>query len=520
MSMSVFIDGVLIEDPLYIQKDSISIDKRVEERSTANFIILDMAGTETYTRGMPVMITRPWAFPPFFVIEFSGFIDTVSKDRLSPASGLLHEISCMDNHYLADKRLVIKAYTTPGQTLADIVNDIWTDYLDDEGITIGEVQTGPIIDTAVFNYVRVSDAFDALKELSGFTWFIDELKQLFFIERITYTTEWDIDMTTHSPIHGSARLVSGNPMYRNTQYKRGGKGTTALQTEHFTGDGILKSFTLGYPLALEPDVWVDAVIQSVGIKGVDSAMDCYWNKSDATFTFDIAPPLADDIEVQYYGQYPLIVRVIDAGAILDRQAVEGSSGIVEDIAYEAQHESQAAMMESTQATLKTYCQESDKYIYQTYETGLQVGQLQKITDARYGLTAEEMLIESITIIPSGETIYYDVSCVSGALLGSWAKFYTRLLIRQDKTIQLGDAQLLVLFQQSETLLLVESTDLHSDAFPPSVYRWIALPPTQGAGHHVAHEALALAESTAIDSHATGDYHWDDADAFWDFATWG
>jgi hypothetical protein len=49
------------------------------------------------------------------------------------------------------------------------VNDIWTDYLAAEGVTIGEVQTGPIIKSAIFNYVHVSEAFEALKELSGFT---------------------------------------------------------------------------------------------------------------------------------------------------------------------------------------------------------------------------------------------------------------------------------------------------------------------------------------------------------------
>jgi len=519
MSMSVFINGIWISSPLYTQRDSIFIGKQVEERSTASFIIVDGNGTETFTRGMPIMITRPWGLPPFFVVEFAGFIDTVTKTRLSPTSGLLHEIICMDNHYLIDKRLVVKAYSS--QTLAFIVNDIWTDYLQAEGITIGSIQTGPTIDTAIFNYVRVSECFDSLKELSGYTWFIDELKQLFFIERATYTSDWDIDMVTHHPIKGSSYLVSGNPLYRNTQYKRGGKGVTLLQTEHFTGDATVKAFTVGFPIARVPDVWVDAVAQTVGIKGIDSGLPytCYWNKGDATITFDVAPGGGLDIEVQYYGQYPLIARAVNYGAVLDRQAVEGSSGIVEEIAYEAQHDSQAAILESAKATLTTYCQESDKYIYQTYETGLRVGQLQKITDTKYGLTAEEMLIESITITPSGETIYYDVTCVSGVAFGSWVRLFTRILTRQDKTIQIGDELLLVLLQQVEILPLTEATNIHTDAFPPDVYRWIATPPAQGAGHHVAHEALALAEVTAIDSHDTEDYYWDDPDMRWDFFTW-
>jgi hypothetical protein len=514
MACSVFINGVEV----IVQRGSISIDSRIEERSTASFVVVDEPATAVYVRGMPVEIVRP-GFPPFFKTLFSGYIDTPGRTRLAPGSGLLHDISCVDNHYLSDKRLVIKSYAS--ETLSYIANDIFTDYLAGEGITVGEIQTGPTIESAIFNYVKVSEAFDALKELSGFMWRIDEYKQLFFIDRATYAAPWQLDGVTYRALKNSVHLGTGNPLYRNSQYIRGGKGVTALQTEHFTGDGIIKSFALGYPLALEPVVEEAGVPVSVGIKGVETGFDYYWNKGDNTLFADVAPGAGVDVEVQYYGQYPLISLVRDGVAVIDRQTIEGGgSGLVEEMVTEVQHESSEAITESAQAKLTQYCQEAEKFTYRAIDHGLYPGQLQEITYAGFGFAAHEMLIESVSIIPDGELIYYTVTCITGPAMGSWAKFFSHILERQDKTIQVGDSLLLVLLQQAETLALVEATDLDSDDFSGGIVnRWIALPPTQGAGHNVEHEALALAEAPSIDSHATEDYEWDDADMLWGFFTW-
>lgn len=482
-------------------KGSLNIEKRIEERSVARFALEDLTASDSYVRGTPVEVFN---LTPERI--YSGFIDTPAKARISPNGGLIHDISCMDNHYLADKRLVVKPYAN--QTLGYIVNDIFTTYLEDEGVEIGEVQPGLTIKSAIFNYVSVAEAFDALKELSGFTWFIDELRRLYFIDRATYLAVWDLDGVTHRAIKGSTRLSSGNPLYRNSQYIRGGTGITVLQTQNFTGDGILASFALGYPLALEPTITEDAAPMTVGIKGIDTGKDYYWNKGDGTIYAEVAPAVGVDIEVQYYGQYPLITLAVHPTAPAERQEIEGGTGIVEAIANESEHESAEAMLESAQAKIAQYCQEAEKFSYQTYETGLSPGQLQTITDAIYGLTAHEMLIESVSIRTFGEIILSDIVCITGPSVGSWAKFFSSLLARQDRQIALGDSLLLAIVQQNEDLALVEATDLHSDDFSGGlVNRWIALPPTQSKGHNVEHEALALAEATDINSEETERYVW-------------
>jgi hypothetical protein len=516
MACFVYIDGVEVD----ILRGSIQIDKRIEERSTASFTVVDSPGTADYVRGMPVEILKPGWFPPFHEKLFAGFIDTPGRARLAPGSGLLHDIVCMDNHYLADKRLVIKSYTT--QTLGYIVNDIWADYLDAEGITIGEVQTGPTIKSAIFNYVHVSDAFDALKELSGYTWFIDEFLDLYFIDRTTNAAPWNLDGVTYRAVKGSVHLSGGNPLYRNRQYVRGGKGTTSLQTENFTGDGTIKSFTLGYPLALEPDIEEDAAPMTVGIKGLETGKDYYWNKGDNTVTADVVPGVGVDVEVQYYGQYPLISMADDYAARLAQQAIEGGTGIVEDIATEAQHESSDAINESALAKLKQYCQDAEKYIYQTYEDELAPGQIQEITYAPFGFTAHEMLIEAVSITANGDDIRYDISCITGPSMGSWAKFFANLVQRQDKQIKIGDSLLLVLIQAKEILEMTEVTSIDEDEFAVSgnVNRWLnSAPIDAGSIYNVQHERLEMTEVGSESHHATEDYKWDDG-CKWDFATYG
>jgi len=435
----------------------------------------------TLPRGKPLDIFEGIAVPPFIHPLFGGFIDTPGTSRIAPKEPLLrHDITCMDNHYLADKRRVVKSYAN--QTLGFIVTDIFNDYLTAEGITIGAIQTGPTIESAIFNYVRVSEAFDALKELSGFTWFIDEGLRLFFIDRATYAAPWNLDMLTHRPIKGSMHVSTGNSMYRNRQWIKGGLGVTSLQTQHFTGDAVVKSFALGYPVALVPVITLTpGGVQTIGIKGIDTGMAYYWSKGDNTIVATAAPGAGVDVQVDYYGQYPVIALVSDSAEVILRQDIEGGTGIVEDVATEAQLESGDAAVESAKAKLATYCQEAEKLTYQTQDWGLHPGQLQQVSFTPFGLAAHEMLIESVTVTADGEDIIYDISCITGPAMGSWAKFFSNILTRQDKTIKIGDSLLLVLLQQAEI--------------------------------------LELAEVAARSEHTTEDYHWDLAESRWDFATY-
>ncbi len=501
--VSVFIDDTLVT----IVAGSCLIENRIEERSTASFTIIDLLGTATYQRGQVVKIYSGETATPTGTKVFAGFIET--PEMVRDGNGLLHTMQCKDNHYLADKRLVVKSYPA-GKTLAYIVNDIITDYLAAEGVTAGTIQTGPTFEQVIFNYVPASQCFDALKELSGFIWQINDDKTLDFIDRTTNAAPWSL--TSTQIVNNSAYLSKGNPSYRNRQYVRGGKGSTSQQTEIFTGDAVTLTFTVGYPIASTPTVTVadrTPEAQTVGIKGIDSGKDCYWNKGDATITFAVAPENAKAVTIVYYGQYPLISLAEDYSGVLDRQVVEGGSGIVEDITNEAQHESAGAMQESARAKLKQYCQDAEKFNFQTRISGLKAGQMLPVTYSPFGFSSHQMLIESVSITEEDSThLIYSITALTGPTMGSWSKLFSRMLERQDKSIKIGDSLLLVLLQQAEILTLSEATAHYEDNFSGGqVNRWIALPPAQGAGHNVEHERMSLGEAVSDTENVTKRYAW-------------
>ncbi|GAG93688.1 unnamed protein product, partial [marine sediment metagenome] len=173
-------------------KGSLSIELTIEERSIASFTLFDSLGADSYEWGQPVSI---WDITDTRI--FDGFVAEPEMRRVSPDGGIYHAIRCMDNHYLADKRLVIASYTN--ENAGDIVTDLLADYLAAEGVTLGEIQDGEAVSQAIFNYVSVAEALDSLAELSGFTWYIDEAKDLYFIDRITNLTDWNWSLTTPKP---------------------------------------------------------------------------------------------------------------------------------------------------------------------------------------------------------------------------------------------------------------------------------------------------------------------------------
>lgn len=442
--LTVDIDG----DSPVTRKGSPVIELRIEERSTADFVVVDTAETATYTKGQPVTIDDATGR------IFGGVIDTPETVAMSPAGGLYHFIRCADWHYLADKRLIAESYLATAA--GTIVADIRTKYLLDEGVTVGNIEAGPDIVEAIFNYVRASDALDALAEKSNKIWYIDENKALYFQARDLVAAPWALNDTTNRPIKGTARLSGGNPQYRNRQYIRGGRGTTLLQTEKFVADGEQNAFTLSFPCQQVPTfVEVNAVDKTpMGIKGLDAPGDfeSYWNKGDPTITFTVVPTAGWVIEIRYYGQFPILVLVEDPIEIAAQLAIEGAgTGYVDDIADEPTLNNKDASIDSGEAKLARFGVAGRRFHYQTIQTGIMPGQLQTITHAALGLTAEQMLIESVIVRGFGSLITYDITAIQGPETGSWTNYFKALAAMKGEVIErlnVGTEQILIILVKS------------------------------------------------------------------------
>ncbi len=453
----VNIDGVEVT----IIKASLVVENRIEERSIANFTIVDLLGTLSYQKGQNVLI-----YDPNNELIFGGVIDNPETIRVAPSGELLHPITCIDYHYFADKRLVAEYYES--KTCGFIVDDIFDKYLDEEGVTIGNIDLGATLVEAVFNYVRVTDAYDALAEKAGFIWYIDENKALYFQARDTVAAPWTL--TGDDIVKGSGRLSGGNPKYRNRQYIRGGKGTTSLQTETFTGDGVNVAFTVGYPIVKVPTVTVNAVGQTVGIKGIDTAKDCYWSKGDPVIVFDAGSiPGAVAVVIAYYGEYDVLALAEDPAEIAAQSAIEGAgTGYVEDIADEPTLTDTDALLDSGEAKLARFGIPGLRFIFQTVRTGLKPGQLQTVNYPALGISGDMLIDSVITKVYTGNLIY-DVMVIQGPESGSWAALFKSLADMKQEVIDrlnVGTEQLLIiLVSEAETWEWSESVTTAPFACP-------------------------------------------------------
>lgn len=106
---------------------SLSISETLDQRSQCQFTVWDATGTQHYVYGQPVQVVD--------AIEgllFSGYVHDSQETNLPPNPALLSVVSCIDQHYLADKRVSQSDYSNlyAGHIVANLVND----YLAAEGV--------------------------------------------------------------------------------------------------------------------------------------------------------------------------------------------------------------------------------------------------------------------------------------------------------------------------------------------------------------------------------------------------
>lgn len=405
----------------------------VEDRSTADFSIWDPNHEYRFTKGEYVQI-----IDTNFDIIFTGFIEVATEKRITPTGGIEHVISCVDNHYLADKRIIAKAFVSPS-TVADCVDWIVTNILLQEGVTIGEVIAPQDIVEIAFDYITVAEALGELANYAGTTWFIDSSKKLYFVPHNTYPAAWNIeevDNVLTDVLATSFSKNSGNPEYRNIQYIRGGSAMTDTQIEKKVGDGQTTSWSVGYRIGKEPTIYVNDVKQDVGIKGLESEKDFYWAADDQVILQDpLAVPLqkTDILRIEYNGLYDIVVSSTDFSAVYNRRTIELSSGRVEAVVDDPLVHTQDAGLDKANSLLSHYATVGTKIFYSTMRGGLEVGTLQHITSAIHDLDGD-FLITQIDKCPvyyddydtTNALIQYNVTAVMGPVEDYWTKVFLKM----------------------------------------------------------------------------------------------
>ena len=452
-----------------IESYSLRVQKRVNERTSPQFELYTDDGVH-FVRGEPVNV---WHEGDRIA---AGMVWTSAETYWGPTSGLRHLVTVVDWHVLADRRNVARGYEE-GTTAGTIVRDI-VDILAADGVVAGQIEDGPTLEgVSGFNYVPCSQALDALAERAGFWWQIDDSRKLDFLPYTARTAPWDVtpdvDGVLSAVDAGTFVTVPEAPDYRNRQFLKGVRELTDVRTERFRGDGETRTFTVGFPIAQVPTVTVNGSSRTVGIRGVDTGRQFYWNKGDRTVTQDTSQSelgTADILRVVYVGQFSTVVVSPDQDQIAARSAVEDAgSGIWDHVASGTQVDGRAAAFALASSMLSYWGREGRRVSYRTSTSGIVPGQLQTVTVPRLNLDGLEVLVESVTLEPDGPRLRWTVEGIAGPLSHSWTHYFgliqrqpTELLVRENLS---EDEVLTRLFEYSKTWTEVEDPNIFRDVFP-------------------------------------------------------
>lgn len=357
---------------------------------------------------------------------FDGLVTIPTQSFPGPFNRIYSiDATCFDA--LADRRVI--AATFQSMTVADIVRELLQEYLYDDDVAEGQISGGFLVTEALFSYVPLSKALDALAAAANYHWHIDGLRRLNFGPIDLFAAPFDLD-----EIDGyadSVKVDGGNREYRNRQYIRGGKAETVSRTESWLGDGEQKTFVTGFPIARDPTITVDSVAQTVGVKGIGSEdAQWFWAHGSTEVTQrsgDTPLSAAQVLEITYVGLFDLVVVSSDLFAISQRQAVEGfGTGIVDHVETDTTLLSQSAAFESAASLLNKYATEARSLSWDTEREGLDAGQLITANLPDLDFDGVQLYIFEVTTKDKASRLIHSVRAAEGPDDKDWASWFKKI----------------------------------------------------------------------------------------------
>ena len=380
--------------------------------------------------GVPVNII-------FDNINYTGSIDTVEHQDVTEQSDyIIYTISVTDNHQICDKHKIVEVFED--ETISDIMDYIVTNYLSEDGITIGEITNGDIVvSELICNYISASDVFDKLAEKTGAIWYVDKDKKLYMLERSESISDYVLD--DDFP-YMNLKVKDHRQNYRNVQYLIGGKAETEIQTEHIIAYENQTSFLTGYPIYKVPAIYVDDVEKTVGIKDVEEGKDFYWNKESDVFTTSLTLSGGEDVKIVYTGAFPITAKATDESQILERAGIERNGGKYEDAETISNVGTLSELLDLALTRLRQYGKMGKEITFYTKQEGLEAGDTMYSDLPKYNVNNMDLLILRVTISEDStfDNYLYYVEAVSGEAVGGWVEFFKKL-ISPDKEIEIENS---------------------------------------------------------------------------------
>lgn len=310
----------------YYKSNSATIKEALRKTNVMNMEIVTKSIATAPQEGSEVVFKDGSRF------LFGGYISKVDPTETGKGVFFNYKVEVSDYAYIFNSKIARRAYTN--QTLNYIVTDLINTYVGTSyGFDLTNVQTGPTIATVSFDYVSVRSCFEKLAKLTGYVWYVDYEKKLF----------WQTPTTSAAPetvTDTSGNVETMNISYDTSQVRNSvtvigspdGVESLALITETFIGDGE----TIAWELGEKP-----STVSSITVNGVAKQFSLDVNERDGDiFTYSysgqsfkrVSGPLftgSDTIVISYYPRIPIIEELTDDASIAFFAALDGGTGIYE-----------------------------------------------------------------------------------------------------------------------------------------------------------------------------------------------
>lgn len=339
-------------------------------------------------------------------LVFQGVVTSVNTKMLSAALVSI-DVEAVDYTRELDGKLVNQAYED--QTISYIINDIVAKVAPQFGTL--NVTTTQTLGYANFVYQTASKAFEELSDMSGFDWYVDQYKQIHFGDSSEELAPFDLNDDNQSYVRGTLEFSDDISQIKNVIFVRGGNERVTSTTYTTQGNGVQKTFTLGFHFETKPTVTVAAVSKTVGYYGVDSSAsyDCLWSQTGDFIVFTSAPAAAAQVDVVGVPLIPIRYKLPDRASITEhgeRQMVIVDKTIT----------TREGARDRARAEILKYASSLVSAKFSCRTTGLRAGQTMTVDSTTFDKSGDYVITQVATRMFTPTSFIYDVTLVSTKLM--------------------------------------------------------------------------------------------------------
>lgn len=303
---------------------------------------------------------------------FGGYISKTEPTETGIGQLFSCQIEASDYSYIFNSKIARRSYEN--KTLKYIVEDLLDTYVDaGYGFTTTNVATGPTIVSINFDHISVRKCLEKLQKLTGYVWFVDYEKNLYF--QTPSADNAPESITDGGTNHEVLAIAYDTSQVRNSVIVIGnpeGEQSANTEVETFLGDGETRSWELSEIPSQVVTIKINGASQQFSLDVNERDTDVFtYSFSGRSFkmtslgTTPVGGGTPDEVEITYYPRVPIITREIEPESIAFFAALDGGDGVYE---YSIKEPSIGTKEEATQRAQEELAQYADPLVDGRFST--------------------------------------------------------------------------------------------------------------------------------------------------------